>query len=118
MTLQAMLGQDGPNVIIEAMAFSKPVISTRHAGIPEAINSILVDENNVEQLVSALRISCDSAELRQTLGNENRIIAERMFSSANNKDLERILMQNSRDSLCETDHVLGQPKSRKTVLPY
>ncbi|MCB0194331.1 MAG: glycosyltransferase family 4 protein, partial [Anaerolineae bacterium] len=39
-----------PNVIAEAMAFGKPVISTRHAGIPEAIETILVDESNVDQL--------------------------------------------------------------------
>jgi len=80
-----------PNVIAEAMAFSKPVISTRHAGIPEAIDSILVDENDVDQLVDALCQACDSAELRKQMGESNRKRAEQMFSESNNDILEKIL---------------------------
>ena len=85
-----------PNVIAEAMAFGKPVISTRHAGIPEAVESILVDENNAEQLADALNEACNSVELRQHLGDENRKRAERLFSPANNDALERILEQYAR----------------------
>jgi colanic acid/amylovoran biosynthesis glycosyltransferase len=85
-----------PNVIAEAMAFSKPVVSTRHAGIPEAIEAILVDENNVEQLAEALSQVCDSAKLRQQLGERNRAVAERLFSPTNNDRLEDILQQYSK----------------------
>ncbi|MEM7033636.1 MAG: glycosyltransferase family 4 protein, partial [Chloroflexota bacterium] len=53
-----------PNVIAEAMAFGKPIVSTKHAGIPEAIDQILCDENNVEQLAEALDKVCNSVELR------------------------------------------------------
>jgi glycosyltransferase involved in cell wall biosynthesis len=81
-----------PNVIIEAMAFGKPVISTRHAGIPEAVeDAVLVDEDNVEQLAEALNRVCDSVEWRRQLGRRNRRVAEEMFSPANNDRLENIL---------------------------
>ncbi len=80
-----------PNVIAEAMAFSKPVVSTRHAGIPEAIDTFLVDEKNVDQLADALNQACDSVELRLRLGQNNRKRAEDMFSTSNNDELERIL---------------------------
>ena len=87
-----------PNVIAEAMAFSKPVVSTLHAGIPEAVEEILVEEYSVEQLAEALRQACNSAELRQQLGRKNRIIAEQLFSSTNNDRIEDILWQYSRKS--------------------
>jgi len=88
-----------PNVIIEAMAFGKAVVSTRHAGIPEAIDdAVLVDEGNVEQLVEALNRVCDSVTLRRELGERNRRVAEQMFSMANNDRLEKILQHYARVS--------------------
>lgn len=87
-----------PNVIIEAMAFGKPVVSTCHAGIPEAIDDILVEENNVEQLTEALHRICASVELRRQLGERNRVVAEQMFSMANNDRLEEILLRYARQS--------------------
>jgi colanic acid/amylovoran biosynthesis glycosyltransferase len=80
-----------PNVIAEAMAFSKPVISTRHAGIPEAVETILVDENDVDQLAQAINQACESAELRRQLGRRNRLTAKKLFSLANNDQLAEIL---------------------------
>jgi glycosyltransferase involved in cell wall biosynthesis len=82
-----------PNVIAEAMAFGKPVVSTRHAGIPEAIDEILVDENNVEQLAEALTRLCDSETLRQQLGKRNRQVVEQLYSPANSDRLAEILAQ-------------------------
>jgi len=80
-----------PNVIAEAMAFGKPIVSTRHTGIPEALDAILVEENNVEQLAEALNMICESVELRRQLGEKNRKVAEAMFSPANTEKLEKIL---------------------------
>jgi len=82
-----------PTVIAEAMSFGKPVVSTIHVGIPEALDAILVEENNVAQLADALNQVCDSAELRRKLGGRNRIVAEAMFSPANTDKLEEILKQ-------------------------
>ncbi|MCE7986080.1 MAG: colanic acid biosynthesis glycosyltransferase WcaL [Caldilinea sp. CFX5] len=82
-----------PNAIIEAMAFSKPVVSTYHAGIPEVVDAVLVEENNVEQLAAALQQLCDAVEVRRQLGDRNRAIAERLFSPANNDRLEALLYQ-------------------------
>lgn len=84
-----------PNVIAEAMAFGKPVVTTRHVGIPEAIDAILVDENNVAQLAAALNQVCDSVELRTQLGAQNRRRAEQMFSSSNHDRLVQILEDNA-----------------------
>lgn len=85
-----------PNVIAEAMAFSKPVVSTYHAGIPEAIDALLVEENNAEALAEALSRACDSADLRRELGERNRQVVEEMFSPANNDLLEEILLRYAR----------------------
>lgn len=85
-----------PNVIAEAMAFGKPVISTYHAGIPEIVDEILVAENNVEQLANALNRVCNSAKYRQELGAKNRIIVEEKFSSSNSDKVEEILKRYSK----------------------
>ena len=80
-----------PTVIPEAMAFSTPVIGTYHAGIPEAIDSVLVEENNPQALAEAIALLADSPEMRRELGTENRRVAEQRFSMANSDRLEVIL---------------------------
>jgi len=80
-----------PNVIAEAMAFGKPVVSTRHAGIPEAIDEILVDENDVAALAGGLTAAINSPELRERLGERNREKAEMMFSPRNSDRLVEAL---------------------------
>lgn len=94
-----------PNAIAEAMAFGKPVVTTRHAGIGEVVDAILVDENNVEQLAEALNRACNSAELRRQLGERNRAMAERLFSPTNNDRLEEILLRHSKRA---QPHCAGQ----------
>lgn len=89
-----------PNAIAEAMAFSKPIVTTRHAGIPEVVEAILVDESNEDQLADALREVCNSVELRRQLGRRNREIVENLFSAANNDRLEAVLSLYSKDRVC------------------
>nr|NIR25623.1 glycosyltransferase family 4 protein [Gammaproteobacteria bacterium] len=100
-----------PNVIAEAMAFSKPVITTRHAGIPEVVDATLVDENNVVQLAQALNQACNSAELRRRLGEKNRAVVEQLFSPANIDKLEKILQQSSMRSEVDRLNELDRQKT-------
>jgi len=52
--------QEGlPNVLLEAMSLELPILSTRHAGIPEiiedGINGILCDEKNMKQYIEGFK---------------------------------------------------------------
>lgn len=61
-----------PNSILEAMSMEKPVISTYHAGIPQAIqdgiNGLLVKERDNEALAAALEKLIQDQDLRRRLG--------------------------------------------------
>jgi colanic acid/amylovoran biosynthesis glycosyltransferase len=86
--LPCRVGSDGvaegfPNVLIEAMACGKPVLSTRHVEIPRIIPEILVDENDVDGLAQAIETLYQSPELRARLGQQNRQLAEQHFSTRN-----------------------------------
>lgn len=72
-----------PTVIAEAMAFGKPVISTRHVEIPRILDAVLVDENDVDGLADAIMQVYESNTLRNELGQANRVLAERTFSTRN-----------------------------------
>jgi glycosyltransferase involved in cell wall biosynthesis len=72
-----------PVALMEAMSYGKPVISTRHTGIPELVEEILVEENNVEELAKAIELLADNPELRKKLGERNRKIIEEKYSKKN-----------------------------------
>jgi glycosyltransferase involved in cell wall biosynthesis len=75
-----------PAVIIEAMAFGKPIITTRHTELPRVVEQILVEEKNVQQLAEAIARVYHSATLRRELGVQSRQIAEEHFSPHNVTD--------------------------------
>ena len=65
--------QEGlPVAILEAMAHSLPVVSTHHAGIPEAVlegsTGYLVDEGNIEAMAIRLVKLARDPSLRQRMG--------------------------------------------------
>jgi colanic acid/amylovoran biosynthesis glycosyltransferase len=72
-----------PTVIAEAMAFAKPVVSTRHVEIPRILDRMLVNEYDIDCLAEALDQVYESQPLRDELGQQNRQIAEKLFSTNN-----------------------------------
>ncbi len=87
-TLASVVDQRGasdifPTVILEAMASSRPVVSTTVAGIPEAVapgqTGLLVSPNDPSELAEALeKLICDS-NLRTAFGAAGRGRVERNF---------------------------------------
>jgi len=71
-----------PAVLMEAMSRAKPVISTRHAGIPELVEEVLVDENDIDGLAEAIALLADDSQLRHRLGQRNLEIVKTSFSDA------------------------------------
>jgi glycosyltransferase involved in cell wall biosynthesis len=65
-----------PNSILEASACALPIVSTRHAGIPEAVvdgeTGILVDEHDIQAMGQALIRLAEDVELREKMGNAAR----------------------------------------------
>lgn len=80
-----------PTVLMEAMAFGKPVITTRHVEIPRIVPEMLVEENDVHGLAEAIFTLYSSKNLRQSQGAVNRKIAEKYFSSRNACETAKIL---------------------------
>jgi colanic acid/amylovoran biosynthesis glycosyltransferase len=81
-----------PVSLMEAMACGKPVISTRHAGIPELVPDILIDENDASALAKALDYLADRPEVRRTMGERNRRIVSRDYSPSNAAYLRELLI--------------------------
>lgn len=91
--------RDGiPNVVLEAMAMALPVVSTRHSGVPEAVedgvSGILVAPGDVTELTDALARLLDDADLRSKMGLVGReIVIERFDVTVNAKALMERFMQ-------------------------
>ena len=80
-----VIDQEGiPEVLKEAMIYGKPVIATRHVGMPEIANKCLVGENDVPGLAKVVASLLDSPEHRRKVGLANR---ERAASIYDNSDL-------------------------------
>lgn len=68
------------NVLLEAMAAGRAIVTTRAGGNPEFVNNqngLLIDCNNAEQIKEALRELLDKPERRRTLGLAARAAAKR-----------------------------------------
>ena len=61
---------------------------------------ILVDENDVDGLAQAIRGLYQSAQLRRELGENNRLLSERLFS-AHNAERSAHILNRLMNSSCE-----------------
>lgn len=82
-----------PTVLAEAMAFGKPVITTRHVEIPRIVDEVVVDENDVGGLAQAIHQLYQSEALRKRLGERNRETASKLFSTHNAELTAKILSE-------------------------
>jgi glycosyltransferase involved in cell wall biosynthesis len=85
-----------PVAILEAMAHSLPVVSTRHAGIPEAVcdgvTGLLVAEGDSRAMGDSLVELARDANLRRRMGVAGWNAARERFSWARERaDLRRVL---------------------------
>lgn len=82
-----------PTSIIEAMASSLPVVSTRHSGIPEAVEhgetGFLVDEKDVAEMANAMCRLLSDADLANKMGLKARQKMEDKFSENKSHQLIR-----------------------------
>lgn len=86
-----------PVAVLEAMAHALPVVSTRHAGIPEAVQDgvtgLLVDEGDVAEMARHIGALAADPLLRRRLGEAGRARVEERFSAAaERRSLLEILM--------------------------
>lgn len=85
-----------PVAVLEAMAAALPVVSTRHAGIPEAVEEgttgLLVQEGDVEAMAAALAELAHDPARRRALGEAGHARAAQRFSWAGEqRDLRALL---------------------------
>ncbi len=88
-TIEGDEGEGIPVTLMEAMSCGKPVISTRHKGIPELVSEVLIDENDVDALADAIARLADDPDLRRIQGMRNRQIILERFSKRNVQTLIR-----------------------------
>lgn len=81
--LPSYYGEGLPQVLLEAMAFGKPLVSTDNVGCREAVednkNGYLIPTRNSDALADALAKLLTNTELREEFGRYSRQKAEREF---------------------------------------
>lgn len=74
-----------PSVIQEALASGAVVVSTKHGGIPEAIehgvNGYLVEENNLSEYITMIDELICNSEIRNRMAINGREVAEKKYDS-------------------------------------
>ena len=72
-----------PVALMEAMAWGKPVISTKHAGIPELVEEVLVNERDPQGLKQAIEYLLDNPQKWKDMGLRNQNIIKERYSKSN-----------------------------------
>lgn len=82
--LPTFYGEGVPKILIEAMACARPIITTDMPGCRELVrdgrNGIIIQPNVSTDLADALLRLLDDPLLRQKMGREGRLIAEKEYS--------------------------------------
>lgn len=89
-------------VLVEAMQFAKPVVSTHWRGIPsvvaDGVNGFLVPVQDPQAVAAKLHVLASDAALRRRMGEEGRRIFMRDFTlEAFHRSMERELVGISED---------------------
>ena len=86
-----------PWVVVEAMAFGLPVITTDHGAISESvydgINGFIVEKQNPRMIANRLLTLLNNREMRRDLGSASRKLYLERFT-------EKVMVRN----LCSTFH--------------
>ncbi|HVW99073.1 MAG TPA: glycosyltransferase family 4 protein, partial [Candidatus Babeliaceae bacterium] len=73
-----------PVVILEAMAAGLPIISTRHAGIPDVVKhgktGLLVDEHDVKGMAEAMIQLFQHKDLAMKMGEAGRLLIKNSYT--------------------------------------
>jgi len=73
-----------PLVLLEAMQYSLPIVSTFEGGIPdiidESVTGFLVQQNNAEALADKLEKLIKDSDLRQQMGTDGRLKFDKKFT--------------------------------------
>lgn len=89
-----------PVVILEAMSAALPVVSTRHSGIPEAVEDgvtgLLVDEHDIDGMAAAMAQLLDDPALAAAMGMAGRGRVIEHFTQEQARDRLRAIMGLSR----------------------
>ncbi len=79
-----------PVALMEAMAWGKPVIATKHAGNAELVETILVEEKNIDELSKAIEYLLDNPKKWKEMGEMNKKIINDRYSKSNIEVLMKV----------------------------
>ena len=82
--LPSVKNEDFPNIILESMSLSKPIIASKFSGIPEQIehmkSGLLVKPRDVSGLMDAIKLIVDNKNLRIELGRNAKMSFDTQFT--------------------------------------
>ena len=92
--------QEGtPVAVLEASAAGLPVISTKHAGIPDIIiedeTGFLVNEHDVDAMAAKMMLLLENKKLAKTLGNNGKERIKNNFTLKRHLDVINLLIEKS-----------------------
>lgn len=74
-----------PLVLLEAMEFSLPIISTNEGAIPDIVDNnitgFVIEKNNIIDLENKIDILLNNSDLRKKFGKAGRVKFEKLYSS-------------------------------------